>query len=264
MENQLVEEGQGYKEKQIDADEGSIIGGAKGKRRKDIDKWIGFVDLLGGALVISGAVGFVSKYFIAQTHVIAPYILPTFFLGLQLFFIHPGLDTKKLHPSQHWYGVVFWSAFVLSIVSSLFEWSWLIYECSVASAFASMKLNSIADVVSVVLLLTQAVFKSWAKGLSFRSLGGKFEWCGIIVLWLSAPALQVVNAVYRFGGHISQSVGTVLLGFVCLGVVLVLVGEHEPQDEDMELERLKSDQLAATSAMYKSNDTTQCTEAEAA
>lgn len=260
MKNQTVEGDQGYsQEKQIEEGKGTNIVRTKSKKGKDINEWLGFVDIIAGGLAIAGVVGFVAKYFVAQTHVVTPYVLPTFFLGLQLFFLRPGLETEKLR-GQHWYGKAFWSSFFLCIASILFEWIWIFYNMAGKGPSHAMKLNSIADVASVVFLLTQTVLKSWANGLSFRSLGGKFEWCGIIVLWCSAPALQIVNALFRFGDHPSASFGTILLGFVCLGVVLVLVGEHEPQDEDMEGEPLNPDQVAETSAMYKS---TQTAEAEA-
>lgn len=218
------------------------------KAMKKVMEYVGFVELLAGALAIAGVVGFVSKYFIAQTHVVEPYVLPTFFLGLLLFFIRPGLEIEKLH-YRNTAGMIFWLSFVLSAITSLSEWSWLLYNMCVADAFAAVKINTIGNVILVVLLLTQMHLKSMAKGLSMRSLGGKFEWCGIFVLWASTPALQVMTCLRRFSGNsaVSYSLMTVCLGFTAMGIVLILVGEHEiEEDESQETEPLKPGKIDKT------------------
>merc|ERR1719217_564894 len=155
--------------------------------------------------------------------------------------------------------MIFWLSFVLSAITSLCEWSWLFYNMYVADAFAAVKINSIGNVILVVLLLTQMHLKSMAKGLSMRSLGGKFEWCGIFVLWASTPALQVMNCLRRFSGNsaVSYSLMTVCLGFTAMGIVLILVGEHEiEEDESQESEPLKPGKTGKTDACPPSDAST--------
>lgn len=237
--------------------QGSIIASFEDmKTVKNVREYVGFVELLAGALAIAGVVGFVAKYFIAQTHVVEPYVLPTFFLGLLLFFIRPGLEIEKLH-YRYGSGCLFWTSFALCAITSVFQWSWLIYKMVVANAGAALKINSIGNAVFVVLLLAQLHLKAVAKGLSMRTLGGKFEWCGIFTLWAAAPALQILTCWRRFGANrsVSFTLMTVCLGFTLIGIVMILVGEHEieqeEEEESQESEPLRPDKIDRTSGEYK-------------
>lgn len=203
------------------AGEGEImpmINLAEGMTRVWTKRCVGFVVLCGWLLMLSF---FVTVNFPSAE----PWLNVLIFTGVELSYLRPGLELEKLHYNGG-LGRAFWILFILNAITLAFAWAWLLYWVVEGKPFNADRVDYPVVTASMMINLIMAILVARARGRNWNDLTGKMDITGIILQWLTEPAMMIVLCLGKFNiwpGYFNTIMDVTFIG-LAIGLVLQIVG----------------------------------------